>query len=530
MTLTELNAGTKASNTGLAPQRGAPMIETDNLCVQFVMGSRRENIQSRVFNRILGKNGSGRFWALKGVTFTGYEREIIGVIGSNGAGKSSLCAIIAGLLKPDHGKIRVYGQVSALLSLGTGFNYQFSGRDNIYLNAMMLGYTKKQVDEIFNDIVEFSGIGRFIEEPLKTYSSGMISRLGFSIGANLKPEILILDEALSAGDFEFSEKAGKKLQTIIDHSKIVVVVTHNMAFVKKYCSRALWLDKGCIKAVGGPDKIVKAYIDHVQANRRRLDQKIKVEKFRSGLTQNPDVIVARNIGFKYRLQKQKIGVGLSCDFWPIKNTSFTIKQGEVVGIIGRNGEGKSTLCKILSGILKPDRGQVYMDGSITALLTFGTGFNIQLTGRDNILLNGLMLGIPKTKLKEVTDEIIEFSGIGDHIDKPLKLYSSGMRSRLGFSIAAMIEPDIFIIDEALNAGDMDFNEKASQKIHEMLNRAKAVLVVTHRLPFVTQVCTRCLWFEDGVIKHDGPPEETVAAYESSVRRKRQQKDNGEKKT
>ena len=345
----------------------------------------------------------------------------------------------------------------------------------------------------------------------------MLARLAFSVGAMLEPEILILDEALSAGDIEFSEKAGKKLQQIIGQSKLVIVVTHNLSFVQKYCSKALWIDQGSVRAAGKPDMVVMQYLDAVFKTAVPIP---KIEFSKPAVkVGTQDVVSVKNLGFKFRLQKHKSSGSRKRNFWPLKNISFTVKKGEVLGIIGRNGEGKTTLCRILSGILKPDRGTLFVDGTTTALLTFGAGFNIQLSGRDNIFINGLMLGISKKKLKNVANEIIEFAEIKEYIDQPVKKYSLGMWARLGFSIAASIRPDILIIDEALNAGDVSFFEKASKKIQELLKEAKAVIVVTHSMSFVNEVCTRGIWIENGVVMHDGPPEQTVKLYESAVREK-----------
>ncbi|HBC93041.1 MAG TPA: teichoic acid ABC transporter ATP-binding protein, partial [Pelotomaculum sp.] len=198
--------------------------------------------------------------------------------------------------------------------------------------------------------------------------------------------------------------------------------------------------------------------------------------------------------------------------------NFTVHEGDIVGIIGPNGAGKSTLCRVLSGILKADKGEVFVEGEVTALLSFGTGFNMQLTGRDNVYLNGMMLGIPKKKLLGLYEDIMEFSGLGKFMDQPVKNYSNGMKSRLGFSVAAMIKPDLFIIDEALSVGDASFFEKASAKIQELIGKAKAVIVVTHNMSFVEKVCTRALWLGDGIIKFDGDPKEAVIQYRQSLKR------------
>ena len=501
----------------------AAVVVADRIGVKYSIGAQRENLQSRVFNYFLRRNQKRDFWALNGLSFTGYSGDIIGVIGSNGAGKTTLCKVIAGLLKPDNGRITVKGSVSALLSLGTGFNVNLSGIENIYLNAMIVGMTRSQVEDLIDDIIDFSGLGRFIHEPLKNYSKGMRARLAFSIAAMIKPEILIMDEALSSGDVAFSEKAGLRLREILKQSKIVIVVSHNLGFVKRFCTRALWIDRGVVRANGNPAEIVKQYRRSVpkKAPKKTIFYSEPIQKNIS----DQDLVIVDELGikFKYKSKTAHPKGGQAQEFWPLENISFTVKKGEVVGIIGRNGEGKSTLCRILSGILKPDRGIVTVHGKTAALLTFGAGFNIHLTGRDNIYLNGLLLGIPKQVLNQLLDDIINFAELEEHIDQPVIRYSKGMRSRLGFSIAAMLKPDILIIDEALNAGDISFNRKASRKIQDLLKEAKAVIVVSHSMPFVTQVCTRVLWLDDGRIRHDGSSQETVSKYLAHIRKSQAKK-------
>ena len=503
------------------------LVECQNVGVKYEVGIKREDIQSRIFDTLLRRRSKEPFWALRDVSFVGYAGDILGVIGSNGAGKTTLCKVISGLLRPDTGDIKVGGSVSALLSLGTGFNNQLSGRENIFLNGMMLGFSSRYIRDLFNEMVEFSGLGRFIEEPIKNYSSGMKARLGFSIAAMIEPEVLIIDEALSTGDLKFSEKAGEKLKHIIGASKTAIVVTHQMGFVEEHCTRALWIDNGTIGAAGPPNEVVGLYGEHTErtSKKTRIVHLCETQPSPGGY----GVVKARNVGVKFSLMGNKNGdAGGSSkgkkiwgktkgDFWALKDVNFTVNEGDVVGVIGANGAGKTTLCRVLSGILKPDQGDVSVDGDITALLSFGAGFNYQLTGRDNVYLNGLMLGIPKRKLKNVYGDIVEFSEIEKFMDQPVKNYSSGMRARLGFSIAAMLRPDVFIIDEALSVGDISFYEKASAKIQELMECAKAVIVVTHNMDFVETVCTRALWLDDGTIKYDGSPEKAVGTYRESVK-------------
>ena len=499
------------------------VISAENVGVKFNISNRREDIKSSVFNILQLKREAESqeedFWALKSITFDTLKGDIIGVLGSNGAGKSTLCRVISKLLRPDKGKLQVRGEVSALLSLGTGFNKELSGRENIYLNGMMLGFSKKRIDALFEDIADFSGLGGFIEQPMKYYSSGMKSRLGFSIAAMLKPGILVLDEALNTGDMSFREKAVTKMREIVESAKMVLIVSHDLSFISKNCTKAIWIDKGEVKAIGEPAAICEQY--KVQALAAAPKHKPKPGKVVANLKKTEEnigdeiVIKITNLGLEYNLKNKK--------FWALRNVSFTVKKGEIIGIIGHNGAGKSTLCKVLSKIFKPDEGEVEIKGEVAALLSFGTGFNNHLSGADNIYLNGLMLGLPKERIKQAYDEIIDFSELQDHIHKPVKNYSTGMSSRLGFSIASMIEPDIFIIDEALSVGDISFYEKATERMQEMLTTSKAVVVVTHSMDFVQKVCTRAIWINKGEMAFDGEPREAVARYSSNSSKESQGK-------
>lgn len=502
--------------------KSTALVEAQNIGVKYIIGSKREDFKSRTFNMLLRKHKKKELWALQNISFTCYPGNIIGVIGSNGAGKTTLCRLISGLIRPNTGRIKVKGSVSALLSLGIGFNPMLSGKENIFLNGMMLGFSKKYVDHLLHEILEFSELGDFINEPVKNYSSGMKSRLGFSIAATIEPEILVIDETLNPGDISFSEKAGKRLQQIITKSKIVIIVTHNLSFVDEFCTRALWIDGGILREDGAANKVINSYTEFARPGKKKASL-INISKTQPNAALH-EAVKLENLGLKYSLSSKNNSRNngrsiISRPFlhkkrflWPLKDINFTVNEGEILGIIGRNGAGKTTLCRVLSGILQPDAGKIHVNGSITALLTLGAGFNLQLTGKDNIYLNGLMLGIPKRQLTDLYPQIVEFSGIKHAIDQPIKHYSSGMRSRLGFSIVAMIKPDIFIIDEILSAGDMSFYEKAVKKIQDMMEKAKAVIVVTHNMNFVLNVCTRAICIDRGVIRFSGKPDEVVKKY------------------
>ena len=199
-------------------------------------------------------------------------------------------------------------------------------------------------------------------------------------------------------------------------------------------------------------------------------------------------------------------------FWALRNASFTVRKGESIGVIGPNGAGKSTLLLVLAGIITPSEGQVAVDGHISTLLSLAAGFDQELSGYDNIALAGALMGIPHETVVEITPEVVEFADIGAFIDAPLKTYSSGMRARLGFAIATAVDPDILLLDEVLQTGDEVFREKSRQRIISILNAAKAVVLVTHDMTWVTEFCTRAILIEDGRVTLDGSPEEVVQTH------------------
>lgn len=211
----------------------------------------------RVFKRDLKKN---RFQCLKNVSFRIDRGEAVALIGKNGAGKSTLLKIVSGILPPEQGSVRCFGRITPLLRLGAGFDSNASGLENIYLNAAILGYTKKEIDERLPPILEFSELGDFIYAPIKTYSSGMLAKLGFSIAVNMPSEILLIDEILAVGDLAFSKKCYKKLDELRADGTTFLIVSHSES-VKRYCSRALWLDNGSIRADGNIQEVFKEYSD-----------------------------------------------------------------------------------------------------------------------------------------------------------------------------------------------------------------------------------------------------------------------------
>ncbi|MGB9714855.1 MAG: ABC transporter ATP-binding protein [Thermodesulfovibrionales bacterium] len=201
--------------------------------------------------------------------------------------------------------------------------------------------------------------------------------------------------------------------------------------------------------------------------------------------------------------------------WALKDVSFEVKQGEVVGIIGRNGAGKSTLLKILSRITEPTKGYAEIHGRVGSLLEVGTGFHHELTGRENIYLNGAILGMKKAEIDKKFDEIVAFAEVEKFIDTPVKHYSSGMYLRLAFAVAAHLEPEILLVDEVLAVGDAEFQKKCIKKMGRVSKEGRTVLFVSHNMLSITQLCTKAFWLENGQIKINGVTNEVVASYLSS---------------
>ena len=202
-------------------------------------------------------------------------------------------------------------------------------------------------------------------------------------------------------------------------------------------------------------------------------------------------------------------------FRALDDVSFTAEKGSVTGLIGHNGAGKSTLLKIISGIYPPTSGSVALQGTLVPMLELGSGFDAELTGRENIFLNGAILGYPKDFLHDKAPEIIAYSELDCFIDRPLKTYSSGMLARLAFSIATVVQPDILIVDEILAVGDFHFQEKCEQRINSMINDDTTVIIVSHSIEQIERLCKHCVWLEKGKIRMIGDAKEVCDAYKNS---------------
>ena len=201
------------------------------------------------------------------------------------------------------------------------------------------------------------------------------------------------------------------------------------------------------------------------------------------------------------------------EFLALKNINFTVKRGESWGLIGKNGSGKSTLLKLISGIIRPYQGNVTVNGSISPLIELGAGFDPELTARENIFLNGALLGYSKRFIESHFQEIVDFAELNDFIDVPIKNFSSGMAARLGFSIATIVKPDILIVDEALSVGDAQFQAKSQRKMEKMINEGATLLFVSHSINQVKELCDNALWIDKGIIKASGKTRDVIPLYE-----------------
>ena len=235
-------------------------IEVDNVSMKFNLSREKvDSLKDYIFKTIKREIQYNEFWALKNVSFSVEKGDRVGILGLNGAGKSTLLKVISGVFKPTEGHVDKHGKMGPLLELGAGFDPQYTGEENIYLYGAMLGYTKKFIDSKYDEIVEFSELQKFMDVPVKNYSSGMKSRLGFSIATVVEPKILILDEVLSVGDAKFRKKSEKKIMSMFDSGVTVLFVSHSLEQVQRLCNKAMILEKGKLIAYGDIDPISEQY-------------------------------------------------------------------------------------------------------------------------------------------------------------------------------------------------------------------------------------------------------------------------------
>ena len=239
---------------------GEIIINVEHVSMKFNLASEKfDSFKEYVIKSIKKQVSFEEFWALKDISFCVEKGEAVGLIGLNGSGKSTMLKTIAGVLKPTKGKVTVRGNLAPLIELGAGFDMDLTARENVFLNGALLGYTREEMEKYYDGIVEFSELYDFMNVPIKNFSSGMVSRLAFAIATIGTPDILIVDEVLSVGDFRFQEKCEKRIQNMMDQGTTILFVSHSISQVKKLCTKIVWLEKGTLKMIGKAEEICDIY-------------------------------------------------------------------------------------------------------------------------------------------------------------------------------------------------------------------------------------------------------------------------------
>lgn len=241
-------------------EKDRPIIQVKNVTMKFnLMEEKVDSLKEFIVKLLKGKLFYNEFIALNNVSFDIYKGEVVGLIGFNGAGKSTMLKIIAGVLQQTSGAVKVDGSIAPLIEVGAGFDPELTARENIYLNGAILGHNKKFLDEHFDSIIDFAELRQFVDVPVKNFSSGMYARLGFAIATEVKPDILIVDEVLSVGDYQFQQKCENRIKGMIEQGTTVILVSHSIEMVKNICTKAVWLDKGTVRIVGDAKTICCEY-------------------------------------------------------------------------------------------------------------------------------------------------------------------------------------------------------------------------------------------------------------------------------
>ena len=267
-------------------QSGQTVLSMDGVSMKFRRGELHDSLRDMIPALAARLRGGGsaqttskrEFWALQDVSFAVERGEAFGIIGSNGAGKSTILKLLSGIMQPTRGKIAVQGRLSALIEVGAGFHPDLTGRENIYLNGTILGMSKREIRSKFDSIVDFAGLSEFIDTPVKRYSSGMYARLGFSVAAHVEPDLLIVDEVLSVGDYLFQQKCVNRMNAILRGGATVVFVSHNLHAVAGLCTRSLLLEKGRVVTCAKTDEVIREYLDRAKEQRPDDGGKIRLRK------------------------------------------------------------------------------------------------------------------------------------------------------------------------------------------------------------------------------------------------------------
>lgn len=249
-----------------------PAIEIKDLSKSFRLYTRKTESAIERF-LMLKRSRYEKLWALKDINLTVEEGRVVGIIGPNGSGKSTLLKVLSNIYRPDSGTWHCKGNLAALLELGAGFHPELTGRENIYLNGSILGLTRREINDRFDEIVEFSGLERFLDTPIKNFSSGMVVRLGFSVAMSIDPDVLLIDEVLGVGDLNFSKKSFLKIKSFAEAGRTILFVSHDLSVVGSFADEVIWLDEGRIRGQGRPEEIINGYMQDLQIRREELHSK-----------------------------------------------------------------------------------------------------------------------------------------------------------------------------------------------------------------------------------------------------------------
>lgn len=325
---------------------------------------------------IESSNYYNEFWSVKDISFTIKQGETVGIIGNNGAGKSTLLQMICGTLNPTAGQVIVKGRIAALLELGSGFNMDFTGKENVYLNSALLGLSKKEIDAKYQEIVDFSGIEAFMTQPVKTYSSGMIARLAFSIAVQVSPNILVVDEALSVGDIAFQEKSFTKMKEIRDAGASILFVSHSLSAVRNFCDTAIWMENGKLRMLGDRLDVCDAYQEETKSKNEKNKPATSLSTPAQSIQESKKILIEAvycssnqyNMGddidiffdLKFNAEELKYGVGII--IYDVKGTIISIMNTLRDDIV--LAENKSTVhLKIINNHFGP--GEYFITASIS---------------------------------------------------------------------------------------------------------------------------------------------------------------------
>jgi len=368
------------------------------------------------------------FYALKNVSFEIAKGETVGIIGTNGSGKSTILKIITGVIQPSEGSIDVQGKISALLELGAGFDMDYSGVENIYMNGAVLGFSREEMEKKKDEILEFADIGSFVYQPVKTYSSGMLVRLAFALAINVEPEILIIDEALAVGDAFFQAKCFDKLESIKASGTTILFVSHDIVSVKKLCSRAIWLEKGNLREIGEAKSVCEKYLS-MQIEEQNREKKQLVEK-----------MVLENTVKKEVVKSNKTSSFKRIDMSNAAGESGT-KSGEIISFYIRDEQGND--------VTVLQTGEIYFFGLLTRFYD-----NV-----DNVLFGFEMENTKGTKLFSVnnflTDEVLPHVNAGE-------IYEVSFEVKLPRICATE-----YLVSPSLAAGSQD-NHIVLHRIHNYM--------------------------------------------------------------